>query len=303
MSYHTFFLPSLVMCSFITVRAHAQAGEFYTPHDRNLRFGKIDLTTGAGTDIGSFGATEVEGPPSQHYRITSGAFDVNGDFYAAALLPGNVGSQLSIVDISTGLATPIGPRHDTPMNGIEIDANGTLFAMQYVHPGANIEGEPLLHQVDKSTGALTPVGNTGVLRSMDMAFDSTGALWIVGGAEGGNRLYTLDPMTGASTLQTVISDEAGEIDVEPGGVEIMGIMFDEHDTLYATAFLPGPEPNPYESPLFRIDTTTGFASVVGQTGLRLPHGGDYLVPEPSSLTFLAVGLLSLFAFRRNRKAC
>ena len=85
------------------------------------------------------------------------------------------------------------------------------------------------------------------------------------------------------------------------GVEIMGIMFDEHDMLYGTAFLSEPDPNPYESPLFTIDTTTGFASVVGQTGFRLPHGGDYLVPEPSSATLLSLGTLALLLLRKRQR--
>jgi hypothetical protein len=46
----------------------------------------------------------------------------------------------------------------------------------------------------------------------------------------------------------------------------MGIMFDEYDVLYATAFIEG-------SPLFTIDTTTGAATVVADLGLSFPHGG------------------------------
>ena len=285
--------PLLLVLFPLIIVCRIDAGEFYTPHDRHQRFARIDLATGAGTDIGSFGTTEPG------YRLASGAFDVNGDYYAIALLPGNVGSQLARVDVATGLATPIGPRGDTPLLGMEIDADGTLYATQIVYPHFGIEGETLLHRVDKTTGELTPIGNTGVLRSMDMAFDSTGTLWLVGGEEGGNRLYTLDTTTGAATFKTIISDASGEIDVAQGGVEIMGIMFDEHDTLYGTAFLSEPDPNPFESPLFNIDTTTGFASVVGQTGLRLPHGGDYLVPEPSSLATLLLGLIGLLLAGRR----
>jgi len=48
--------------------------------------------------------------------------------------------------------------------------------------------------------------------------------------------------------------------------EIMGIMFDEHDVLYATAFIEG-------SPLFTIDTITGVATVVENPNLSFPHGG------------------------------
>jgi hypothetical protein len=46
----------------------------------------------------------------------------------------------------------------------------------------------------------------------------------------------------------------------------MGIMFGDHDVLYATAFIEG-------SPLFTIDTTTGHATAVAQPGLSFPHGG------------------------------
>ena len=79
-------------------------GEIYTPHDRHARLGRIDPTTGVGTDIGSFEQ------PEPGYRLASGAFDVHGDFYSIALLPGNVGSQLLSVDSATGASTTIGPR-------------------------------------------------------------------------------------------------------------------------------------------------------------------------------------------------
>jgi hypothetical protein len=273
----------------------ARGGQIYTPHERHTRLGRIDPTTGAGTDVGSFEQSEPG------YRLASGAFDVQGDFYSIALLPGNVGSQLLRVDLSTGASTTIGPRGDIPLLGMEVDANDTMYAVRLVVPAIGLEGDPELFTVDKTNGALTAIGNTGVEHTMDLAFDPQGTLWAVGGGQGGgNRLYTIDPATGASAFRTNISDVTGDIDVTPGGVEIMGIMFNENGTMFGTAFLPGPEPNPYESPLFTIDTETGLATEIGDTGFRLPHGGDYLVPEPSSLIMVLLGGLLLVAAGSRR---
>ncbi len=268
-----------------------EAGEIYTPHERHTRLGIIDPATGAGTDIGSFEQSEPG------YRLASAAFDVQGDLYSIALLPANAGSQLLSVDLTTGAATTIGPRGDIPLLGMEVDANDTMYAVQYVVPEIGLGGDPELFTVDRSSGALTPIGNTGVVRSMDLAFDSQDTLWILGGPDGGNKLYTIDTNTGASTFVTEIT---GIVEATEPTVEMMGIMFDEHDNLYGTAFLPAPEPNPFTSPLFSIDTATGAATVIGQTGLRLPHGGDYLVPEPSSsLLVLVGGLLGAMILRRR----
>ncbi|MHC4145324.1 MAG: hypothetical protein ACYSUD_11150, partial [Planctomycetota bacterium] len=53
---------------------------------------------------------------------------------------------------------------------------------------------------------------------------------------------------------------------------IMGIMFDENDVLYATAFSLIEN-----SPLFIIDTVTGQATVAAQPEIPIPHGGDIFV--------------------------
>jgi hypothetical protein len=54
--------------------------------------------------------------------------------------------------------------------------------------------------------------------------------------------------------------------------EIMGIMFDENDVLYATAFSLIEN-----SPLFIIDIVTGQATVVTEPEMSIPHGGDIFV--------------------------
>ena len=81
----------------------------------------------------------------------------------------------------------------------------------------------------------------------------------------------------------------------------MGIMFDSNDTLYATEYfeLPGGG-----SPLYTIDTSTGVATLVSDTGIVNAHGGDiYLVPEPiSSILFITGGAtLGIRRFWKKRR--
>lgn len=95
---------------------------------------------------------------------------------------------------------------------------------------------------------------------MDFAFDSSGTMW----ATTANELYTIDTTIGVS--QHIASITGVDMATNDPDVEIMGIMFDEHDILYATAFIEG-------SPLFKTDTTTGVAMVVAKPGLSFPHGG------------------------------
>ena len=282
----TFFLVLVTVAP-----GHAQIGRIYTPHERNTHLGIIDPSTGDGIDVGSFEQ------PEPGYRLLSNAFDTQGSMFSIAMLPGNTGHQLLSVDLATGVATKIAPTSDVPILGMEIDTNDVMYAMRYVIP-ETLEGDPILFTMDKSSGELTPIGDTGVVRSMDLAFDTEGTLWLVGGPDGGNKLYTLDTSTGASTF---VADITGVEEATEPSIEIMGIMFDEDNNLYGTAFRPAPEPNDFLSPLFSIDTTTGAATVIGQTGLRLPHGGDYLIPEPSSSLLLLLGLGGLLMARRASK--
>ncbi len=88
----------------------------------------------------------------------------------------------------------------------------------------------------------------------------------------GNDIWTVDTTTGASTL---VGNFSG---ILSGGV--MGIMFDENDTLFATAYVPN-------SPLYNIDLNTLSATVIGNTGFFFPHGGDILLGgEPATTQVL-----------------
>ncbi len=276
----------------VAAAGQVDAGVIYSSHARHMQLGTIDTATGEGANVGSYGMPDA--------KLVSGAFDTHGQFYSIVLanLPwATATTQLATVDRSTGAATLVGSPTDAIILPLEVDSSNTMYSMRFVNAEFGLGGDPTLFTVDKSSGQLTTIGNTGVERAMDLAFDSHDELWVVGGADGGNRLYTIDVATGESTFQTDITGVAEATGVD--GAEIMGIMFDEHDTLFATAFFGG-DPD-FVSPLFTIDTSTGAATVVGSTGLVLPHGGDYLVPEPGTLIMVLSGVLLLVVVGRRKK--
>ena len=262
------------------------AGEIYTPHARHTQLGTIDPNTGVGTNIGSFQQPDL--------RLASGAFDNDGQFYSIALLEGNTDSQLARVDTSSGEATLIGSSMGTFAVPLEVSDDGTMYTVGYLWPGV-IGDNTNLFTVNKTDGQLTAVGPTDVTRPMDLAFDSQGTLWLVSGGDDGNHLYTLDQANGEATKVSTIN---GVEEATEPGAEIMGIMFDEHDTLFGTAYM-GTANLDFVSPLFNIDPASGMATVIGNTGFVNPHGGDYAVPEPTSAVLSLLGCSICCLVRRR----
>ncbi len=246
---------------------HADRTEvtIYSSHGAGQRFGKIDPLTGVGTDIGPYtnGFPFVGG--------VSTAFDRDGTAYSYFLEANEVGalvgSQLATVDRATGVSTMRGDLGPV-LIAHEIALDGTMYGIQHVQAALGIQGTPYFYEVDPQTAELTQKANTEINRSMDMAFQSNGTLWVVGG-DTGNELYTIDPATGNATLQSTIQVEAG--------VEIMGIMFDL-DGMLGTSFFWDDEP----TSLYRINPLTGETTEIGTTGLSNTHGGDVL-PTPATL--------------------
>ena len=247
---------------FLTLISNTPAGQILTPHARHTQLGSINPHNGKGTNIGSF---------EQSAFLVAGAFDVDSQFYSVALLPGLTNSQLAHVDTVTGEATLIGDPTSELVVPLEVSDDGTMYTVGYHWPGV-LGSSSNLFTVDKTDGQLEQVGeiSTGVTRAMDLAFDSEGTLWLVSGGADGNHLYTLDLDSGEANYQSTIT---GVEEATEPGAEVMGIMFDEYDTLFATAyFAPNAD---FVSPLFSVDTVSGEATVIGSTGLVNPHGGDY----------------------------
>ncbi len=108
-------------------------------------------------------------------------------------------------------------------------------------------------RVDLPGGAVTTLGTTGIDRPNALA-ERDGEIWIAGRMVGssGDRLAILDPATGQSATVATLSL-----------VNVGGLAFDALGTLFAT------ENGTFGSNdgLYRVDPTTGAATLVGNTGL------------------------------------
>jgi hypothetical protein len=265
------FISILAVTLLLVAGTPSDGATIYTPQALGSRLGKIDTHAATGTDVGPF---EI---PDGGFAAQA-AFDPDGRLFTMInwLVDSadTAKSQLASIDTNTGAVTTIGSPTSFSTGGVEIDSRGKMYVAGFHEPivlpdlGLGLYGDTMLYEIDTTNGHTTPIGNTGIDRLMDMAFQSDGTLW----GTVANNLYRIDPDTGASTLEVQITGVP-----EAAGVpeaQIMGIMFDENDVLLATAFVEN-------SPLFAINTSTGAATVVGNTGFMNPHGGDIMLPPPA----------------------
>jgi hypothetical protein len=235
---------------------------FYTSHEGHEHLGKIDLESGAGTDIGKYENPEINILRTE-WPLGNGAI-YDGAIYGiiAKRLPANATrdeaeSRLARVDMQTGAVELLGDPINLNLLAVEVDPCGVMFAAGFdlKNDLGVMYGDTNLYKVDRETGALTLVGDTEIEQLMDLSFAPDGTLW----ATGGNVLYTLDSETAASTEVATITG------VEEDN-EIMGIGFTTEGELYATT--------PQSEGFYRIDPASGEATEIGRHGLFFPHGGD-----------------------------
>jgi hypothetical protein len=201
------------------------------------------------------------------------AFDLDGSMYTTlnfmSEVPEECYSQFAKVDPLTGAVTPIGPTLGMNTCGPEIDLEGNFFTCGMDVPMLGyIHGDGYLYKFNKMTGAYTrlPV-YSGMTDWMDLACDAQGRLW----ATTQNKLFRLNKTTGEGTF---VTDIHGVPDAAPPrNMEVMSIAFDKHNQLYATAMTTLWD-DPNGSPVMKINTNTGHATLLGYTHQYYNHGGD-----------------------------
>jgi hypothetical protein len=243
---------------------------FYTSHSGHEHFGKIDLVSGVGTDVGPYQNPEVNVLRTE-WAALSGALHEDA-FYnilnlrlPSGATPDEAKSRLVKVNMDTGDVELLGEVIPLNLVALEINHCGEVFATGFTLSNKLGEwfGDTNLYRVDRESGSLSLIGDTGLVKIMDLAFDPDGTLW----ATVGNVLYTLDMETGAPTKVATITG------VEKNN-EIMGIGFTSDGILYGTT--------PYSDGFYRIDPASGFVTEIGRTGFKVPHGGDIpMVPRNS----------------------
>ena len=236
--------------------------KFYTSHAAHERLGAIDLASAVGEDIAQYVNSEVE-------ILRGGWFIPNGaiyedDFYvivnerlAPENRPDEAQARLGRVDMQSGAVEFLGSVIPLHVDAVEIDSCGQMYTTGFTLSNqiGELFGDTNLYHVDRENASLTLIGDTGLERVMDMAFDPDGTLW----ATVGNVLYTLDMETGTPT-------EIAQITGVEDDLEIMGIGFTSEGELYGTT--------PFADGFYTIDLATGEVTEVGRHGLAFMHGGD-----------------------------
>lgn len=169
---------------------------------------ELDLETGLGDLIGSFGIDGVEAL----------AFDPGGILWASVRPGGGDTAGLYTVDVGSGLATFYSELTNAGPNGPPGAPSGGLTALRFGCDGALYGGTG----VAASTAALG--GSRGALRGLPPAEgEARGA----GGPDEGGRLVTIDAVTGFFTYAGAQAVRAGDL----GGFAFEAPCF----TLYAPA--------------------------------------------------------------------
>lgn len=132
----------------------------------------------------------------------------------------------------------------------------------------------------------------GFAPSMDgLAFDSAGVLYGLnqGAPNNGNRLFTIDQATGATTL-------VGPLGV--GNSAVGGLAFAPDGSLFATLSDLAPAA---VARLYMLDKSTGAATFVGNLGFDSVSGITFLtpIPEPQAWLLLSCGVVGLYLRRRS----
>lgn len=222
------------------------AGALYGTDGASLYL--IDVTTGAGTLIGSHGTVE--------YFIGALAFDANGTLYGLSL---GSSAQLYEIDTTTGAATAIGPLNIGFVfeGGLAFSPEGDLFGADQGDAGF-----ARTFTIDTSTGAATLLGGNGQSRDLNgFTFD-------------GNTLYAIDR----------VSDSLGTVSLTTGEYSVIGSTGADVGDLGAVAYDPGSGQMyaSFENVFYRLNRSTGAATVIGThdvgniTGLAFaPSAGSW----------------------------
>ncbi len=185
------------------------------------------------------------------------------------------------VDLGTGAYNPIGPTEPDGYFGLATGPNGALYSLNYV-------GQ--LDRINPVTGAFTRIGATGLQPCLipSPACGPT-TVFALGGINGelfatdfASSIYTVNPATGGATL---LAQNSGlpPAPFVPGSQNPDGTfnladeaIWSAGGKLYATfdAFIFDFDTSTVESvsvapKLYRIDPTTGLATVIGATDLGI----------------------------------
>lgn len=225
--------------------------------------------------------------------------------------------RLYRIDLETGAATAVGAVGFDDVEALAFQpGTGVLFGYDDI--------QDVLLTIDLATGAGTLVGHSGVnVTDMGIAFDGEGRLYMVDDLPG--RLYEIDPATGLAVEVGALgqrvtgltarggtlfglggdgTNDLGTVDPGTGAFTIVGALggvslsdggidFDRSGRLW------GIEDG---GDVFRVDPTTGLATVVATTRAGFESLAIVSNPEPGTAALLMLGVAGLVVAVRRRRS-
>jgi hypothetical protein len=217
----------------------------------------IDVATGAGTLVGTFPPV----CPDKGHEVTEIEFS-NLSRRAFAQCGG---TSFAGFEFALDTAGAIGSAVPNGASFTGLEAVGAVWYGTSVTTGGG-SGPSRLATIDPFTGAVTPIGATGVAAPLSgLAFEKRKrTMYAIAGGPGPADLYTVDLRTGAATAVGSTGIQAGSLEFGPDGRLYAGGGGADAGKLYV------------------VDPATGASTLVGESGFGTLSG--LMLVEPDCTT-------------------
>lgn len=208
-------------------------------------------------------------------------------------------SRIYRIDTATGQANPAGPQFSPLLNGAAfgMDFNPTVDRVRHVSDAdQNLRLNPATGQVASTDASLVYAAgdaNQGVNPNVAHVAYTNSAPGAVT-----TTLYGLDTGTDTLVRHTVGPAFATLSTIGSMGTDITDIGGFDISGFTGTAFAAIRDANLAKTTFWTINLNTGLGSQIGEVGGGHILTGLSIVPEPTSLSLLALGGLALAARRR-----